>query len=409
MSAGVLSRLFSRNGSAPTSPSESCFSSAFHHAPILFAISTIPDGRYIEINDTFLRTLGFGRHEVIGHTSFAMDLWHDPAERNRLVSYLREHGSFQNEEVTIRKKNGEYFIGLFSGVILDIGQEQLLFTLATDISRRKDAETNLSRAKALLEETVEQQKQVIIAEMEVQQRVREDLKVARQMLIDRNRQAMMGQMISSIVHQWRQPLNNLGLLIQNLSFEQKEPGENSHKHLDKAMQLILYMTETAEIFRSFLKPNHGKSEFSINNAIVDTILLFDTMHSGENIGLDYVKPSERIATIGNDNELCQAVLNVLNNARDVLLERDIPDPLIVLELATYGGQAFITVSDNGGGIAEESLERLFDSYFMTKTAEQGTGIGLCITKTIIEDRMGGKVSACNRGSGAEFVLAVPCI
>lgn len=404
MSAVILSRLFS----ASTITSESCFSTVFHNAPILFAISTIHEGRYIEVNDTFLSTLGFSRDEVLGNTSLAMDLWHNPEDRSRLVSHLREHGSFQNEELTIRKKNGECFIGLFSGVILDIDGEQLLFTLATDISQRKDAEANLWRAKLLLENTVHEQEQVILAEIKERQRVREDLKVARQMLIDRNRQAMMGQMINNIIHQWRQPLNNLGLLIQNVSFEQEEDNQKSPLYLDKARYLILYMTETAEVFRSFLKPVLEKAEFSLNEALGRTILLFDTMYSGESIGLDYVKPSERIVTIGNSNEFCQAVLNVLSNARDVLLERDVPEPRIMLELARNEGEAVVVVSDNGGGIAEEAFERLFDVYFTTKSSDEGTGIGLCITKTIIEDRMGGKVSVCNKGSGAEFRLAVPC-
>ena len=409
MSAGILSRLFSRNGNASTITSESCFSTVFHNAPILFAISTIPDGRYIEVNDIFLSTLGFSRHEVLGTTSLAMDLWHNPEDRSRLVAHLREHGSFHNEELTIRKKNGECFIGLFSGVILEIDGEQLLFTLATDISQRKDAEANLWRAKLLLENTVNEQEQVILAEMKEQQRVREDLKVARQMLIDRNRQAMMGQMINNIIHQWRQPLNNLGLLIQNVSFEQEEDSQNSQMYLDKAMHLILYMAETAEVFRSFLKPVLEKTEFSLNDAIGRTLLLFNTMYSGESIGLEYVKPRERISTVGNSNEFCQAVLNVLNNARDVLLERNVPEPRIMLELGSYEGEAVVVVSDNGGGIAEEAFEQLFDVYFTTKSSDEGTGIGLCITKTIIEDRMGGKVSFCNSGSGAEFRLAVPCI
>ncbi|SNB45876.1 ATP-binding protein [Geobacter sp. DSM 9736] len=408
MPAGILSRLFSRNGSASTT-SESCFSTVFHNAPILFAISTIPDGRYIEVNDTFLSTLGFSRHEVMGNTSFKMDLWHNPEDRSRLVSHLREHGSFQNEEIIIRKKNGDCFTGLFSGIILDIDGEQLLFTLATDISQRKDAEENLLRAKLLLENTVNEQAQVILAEMKEQQRVREDLKVARQMLIERNRQSMMGQMINNIIHQWRQPLNNLGLLIQNVSFEQGEDGQKSQMYLDKAMHLILYMAETAEVFRSFLKPVLEKSEFSLNDAIGRTILLFDTMHSGENIGVDYVKPGERIATVGNSNEFCQAILNVLNNARDALLERNVPDPRIIVEIEKCEGQWVVVVSDNGGGIAEEAFGSLFDVYFTTKPSDEGTGIGLCITRTIIEDRMGGKVSFCNRGSGAEFRLAVPCI
>lgn len=407
MSSLSLSRLFSRSA-ASTFPSDSCFSDIFHHAPILFAVSTIPEGRYLEVNDTFLRSLGFTRNEVIGHTSLGMNLWQNPTERNRLVSHLQTHGSFQNEEVTMRKKNGEEFVGLFSGVILETGGGKVLFTLATEISQRKEAESNLLRDKQLLEETVEKQRQVIADITREEHEARKDLKTVRQMLIDRNRQSMMGQMISNIVHQWRQPLNTLGLLIQNVSFE---PGEEvvTAKQLDSAMHLIFYMAETAEVFRSFLKPEVEKTDFSLNKAIARTILLFDTMHSGENIGIDYVKTEERITVSGSLNEFCQALLNVLKNSRDVLLDRAIPEPRIVLKLAKRGEEALVTISDNGGGITEDAIERLFDSYFTTKPAEEGTGIGLSITKAIIEDRMGGKVSFCNRNNGAEFSLTLQCM
>lgn len=119
-----------------------------------------------------------------------------------------------------------------------------------------------------------------------------------------------------------------------------------------------------------------------------------------------MEPGEELQVEGYPNEYAQAILNLLGNARDVLLERQVAQPLIRVRAFEEGGRAVVTVSDNGGGIAAEVMERLFDPYFSTKEEGKGTGIGLFMARSIIEKSMGGRLTARNCDGGAEFRVEV---
>ena len=236
----------------------------------------------------------------------------------------------------------------------------------------------------------------------------EKLREKDQMLIQQSQMAAMGEMINNIAHQWRQPLNTLGLTVQLLQFRYKM-GELDDQCVDeiteKAMEKIRYMSQTIDDFRYFFHPNKEKVEFDVNQVVTKTVSLIE--ESCKNLGIKVmVEVMDDPRTVGYPNEFSQVVVNLLNNARDVLTDRKCCDPLIMVRTAEKNGKALVTVADNAGGVPDEIIRRIFEPYYTTKGPDRGTGLGLFMSKTIIERNMNGKLSVRNTDGGAEFRIEI---
>ncbi|GFO58658.1 hypothetical protein GMST_09830 [Geomonas silvestris] len=227
------------------------------------------------------------------------------------------------------------------------------------------------------------------------------------LLIQQNRLAAMGEMINNIAHQWRQPLNALGLLVQAVPFfagaEGEAPAELQHNS-EKSMALIRHMSQTIEDFRNFFRPNKEKVSFDLHREIGKTLALMEGSLQGKAVAIEVLDEGAP-EVLGYPNEFCQAMLNILMNARDALAERQVAEPRIVIRLAGEAGRALVTVTDNAGGIPEAVLDKVFTPYFTTK-GESGTGVGLFMSKTIIEKNMGGSLSVANTADGAQFRIVL---
>ncbi|OGT96334.1 MAG: hypothetical protein A2X80_07545 [Geobacteraceae bacterium GWB2_52_12] len=229
-----------------------------------------------------------------------------------------------------------------------------------------------------------------------------------QMLIKQSRQADMGEMINNIAHQWRQPLNNLGLLIQNMQLMQ-EIGELTPDILRsdcrEAMEIIFFMSRTIEDFRDFFRQDKEKKAFIINEVVSKTLNFISATLENSNIRVE-VNATDDVTAIGYQNEYFQVLLNIIANARDVLVEKRPAFPLIRISITNEDELSVVKIRDNGGGIPTEVIPRIFDSYFTTKGHGKGTGIGLYMSKVIIEKNCGGRLSAYNVDDGAEFRIEV---
>jgi signal transduction histidine kinase len=266
---------------------------------------------------------------------------------------------------------------------------------------RKQAEEALAEKRKMLEELNG------ILEDRVNQAV-DEVRQKDQMLILQGRQAAMGEMINNIAHQWRQPLNTLGLIIQGLPlFHDSDvfSKEYLEENANQCMELIQHMSRTINDFKNFFKPDKKAVTFSVNQVITNTLSLIEKSFKAEKISVAYHKEGDPIIT-GYSNEYSQVLLNILMNARDVLAENKVDGALISINLFTEGGKSVITITDNGGGIPDEIIDKLFDPYFTTKGPDKGTGIGLFMSKSIIEKNMGGRLSVRNHGNGAEFRIEV---
>ncbi len=235
-----------------------------------------------------------------------------------------------------------------------------------------------------------------------------DLQLKDSMMIQQNRHAAMGEMISNIAHQWRQPLNTLGLYTQRLGMFFGSPTftkEFLDTSVTRSMELIQYMSRTIDDFMNFFSKEQSRSEFQVGDAIKTALKFTESSFKERGIHIEWEEHGH-VTIQGFANEYAQVLLNIFINARDAMNERNIEVPRIKVCVRTENGRSVVTISDNAGGIPEEIINKIFDPYFTTKGPRQGTGIGLFMSKTIIENSMGGTLSVRNTGEGAEFRIEV---
>lgn len=228
-------------------------------------------------------------------------------------------------------------------------------------------------------------------------------------LIERSHLAAMGEKIEQIAHQWRQPLHALALINQNLYFKTqlntvtKEDYEEVH---DKMNEQLQYMSQTIDDFRNFSKSNKKKEAFFVETVIKSAISLSEGSLEQANIKTQLISKGEHTA-YGMCHELMQVFMNLIKNAQDVILEKNIQDPWIRFSVTEQQNQTKICVEDNAGGIPAEALKRVFQPYFTTKNSSGGSGIGLYMSKEIIEKSLLGQISVTNSEKGALFTVLLP--
>lgn len=283
-----------------------------------------------------------------------------------------------------------------------------------DVTARKEAETQLRQTKDELELRVQQRTeeltqalQKLRAETEERIRAVDELHQKDQLLMQQGRMAAIGEMIGFIGHQWRQPLNTMGLIIQELSFRYKRrmfDQEYMDSSTATAMRIIAQMSQTIDDFRNFFKPDKQKVSFQIEEILSNTINLIQSSFRESQVTID-VSSEDEVTLQGYPNEYSQVLLNILMNARDVFLERKVEGPRIAIRIFRESDKTVTTIADNAGGIPEEIIKKIFEPYFTTK-GNKGTGIGLYMARIIIEKNMGGALSVRNVAGGAEFRIEV---
>ena len=243
-------------------------------------------------------------------------------------------------------------------------------------------------------------------------RIKEEInnrKKQEQLLIQQSKLAEMGEMISMIAHQWRQPLSALSTIIQNIHLRYSLD-KLDKEYLDKQRVLSNALTEkmskTIEDFRNFFKPNKEKHAFSIKDAISQTIFLIDDSFKSNSIKIE-IQILDDIKLFGFESELSQVLLNILTNSKDAFLEKNIENPHILIKTKRIQTHIKILISDNAGGINESIINKIFEPYFTTKDSYNGTGLGLYMSKIIIEQNMQGELKVRNIPQGVEFTIYIP--
>jgi signal transduction histidine kinase len=229
------------------------------------------------------------------------------------------------------------------------------------------------------------------------------------LMIYQSRSAAMGEMIGNIAHQWRQPLSSLSLIMSNIedSFLHNDVEKDEILELfEKSRILINKMSETIDDFRYFFKPKSEKGNFSASSSVMSTLGLLNERLNHKEIKLS-TKLDKDIKIYGHSNQLSQVILNFINNSIDALSEKIEGDKRIDIKVFEEENNAVIEVNDNGGGIEEEIRDRIFEPYFSTKDEKNGTGIGLYMSKIIIEKNFRGLIEVSNKNGGACLKIIIP--
>ena len=245
-------------------------------------------------------------------------------------------------------------------------------------------------------------------EMTERLRAVEELRRQEQLLIRQGRLAAMGEMIANIAHQWRQPLNTLGLIVQELP-TYYEQGIFNKEYLDtsvaRAMKVINYMSQTIDGFRNFFGPDKETQRFRAMDVLEQTLTILQGAFAAAKVEID-LQADPEAQVVGIPNEYAQVLLNILMNAKDALVERKTEHPRVDVRLFVQEGKTVITIEDNAGGIPQGIIEKVFDPYFTTKGPDKGTGIGLFMSKAIVEKNMKGALTVINTAEGARFRIEV---
>ena len=224
------------------------------------------------------------------------------------------------------------------------------------------------------------------------------------LLIHQRKLASMGEMINNIAHQWRQPLTHLGLINMKLQLcLEEEPIDKKYinEKIEESNAQLDFMSKTIDNFRDFYKINKKKELFYISDAVKKALDIMEPIFKNNKIEFEFNLIKDKQVD-GYENEYSQVILNILTNAKDVLLSRQIQNPKIVISINQKHNSTITTILDNGGGIENKYINQIFDPYFTTK--EKGSGIGLYMSEMIIKNHFKGKITACNKANGSIFSI-----
>ncbi len=234
----------------------------------------------------------------------------------------------------------------------------------------------------------------------------EENKKQQMLMLYQDRLARMGQMIAMIAHQWRQPLNNLSLVNQVL-ISKYYKGKLDDKVIENfkinSQKQIKQMSKTIDDFRNFYQPKKEKNLFDLEELIRETVEFVAPSYAQYQIDIDF-EAEGRYDIYGYSNELQHAILNIMNNAKDALMDNKVKNKRIKIKILKEGKDIIIEISDNGGGISADIENKIFDPYFSTKDEKNGTGIGLYMARVIISEHFGSDLSFYNNNEGAVFVI-----
>lgn len=227
------------------------------------------------------------------------------------------------------------------------------------------------------------------------------------LLMQQSRMATMGEMIGNIAHQWRQPINALGLILFDLEDASKH-GQLDDKYLHDAVTtshvLIQKMSSTIDDFKNFFRTDNIPSTFSLEKVIRESLEIMDATLKHHHISVAALNFNGHLV-FGRANDLSQAIINLLANAKDAIVHHNVARGEIVIEITEDEHYGIVTISDNGGGIPPNVLPKIFEPYFTTKA--DGVGIGLYMTHMSIVKNMGGTIQAENFAQGARFTIKIP--
>ncbi len=320
----------------------------------------------------------------------------------------------------------ESLIGLeFPEFIVLIFNMFLVVMIVTWYEKIKDSsEQQLLLSKRNLEKEVEL-KTAELRELNenLEKRIKEEITKntkAQQQMLQQSRLAQMGEMISMIAHQWRQPLGAIASTSADLRMKiildkfdvLNDPKEYEklknyfNKQLNQIEAYVQTLTTTIDDFRNFYKPNKLTKTLYVKEPILKALNIIQESIKSSGIKIKQEYNSTKKVTVF-DSELTQVFLNILKNAQDNFKEKSIKNPYIMIRTSDEDGIVKIEFSDNGGGIKDEIAEKIFDPYFSTKDEKNGTGLGLYMSKTIIEEHHKGKLYIKNKNGGVSFIIELP--
>jgi len=358
-------------------------------------ISTDLDGYITSWNTGAERLLGYKANEMIGKPITILYLKEDYESLQKNIDKLMQRGEHKTQ-IRLIKKSKELILAELSLSLLkdEKGKPIGMIGYSRDITEQKKAEDKIKHLNDHLQHEVDDQLW----------RIREkDI-----LLIKQSRMAQMGEMISMIAHQWRQPLSAISATSASIELKaglNKLDNDTAQQKAQDISAFSQHLSKTIDDFRDFFKPTKKKTETSYDELVASVLKIISVSIENKNIELiQELNCHDKFSTYSN--ELKQVILNLIKNAEDALLEKEIENPYIKISTYKENDKYILEVRDNAGGVKEGIMDKIFYPYFSTKTEKEGTGLGLYMSKTIIEEHCDGELTVANNDDGAVFRVAL---
>ena len=326
-------------------------------------ILIIQNGFIRNINQSLLDILGYeNKNDLIGNLATGILI---PTSQEKFIKY----NSKIFQEISIITKNGDIIPVIIKIKDMTFSNEEYKLVYILDLSELKEKE---------------------------------------KMMLLQSKHSAMGEMISMIAHQWRQPLACISSIINRIKLKNnmnKIDKDFLNNILDETNVYIQYMSNTIDDFRNFFSIDTKKELTSLNEIVLNVYKMINKSFNSQNINIE-IEDSKLTERFLFKNELVQILLNILNNAKDAFLEKDIKNPKITISFSENENYQNIFVEDNAGGIDEKVILNIFDPYFSTKSKKNGSGLGLYICKTILEKNNLGTITVKNKNNGVIFTIRI---
>lgn len=347
----------------------------------------------IEANEAFCKIFGYDYDEIILQSALTLHLSYASYVNFANIAFnkVRNNESLNLEYQFLHKDKKILWLRIAGDSIPN--NKEVLWTI-TDITTQKENEQKICHLNESLS-------------LEVKLQLKK-LREKDKQLQFQSRLAQMGEMLSMIAHQWRQPLGAISATTSFLS-SKLMLGKVDQKEFEEEIERIetyaAHLSKTIDDFRNFFKPTRQKEETTLEDIVDKTLNIAKPLLTNKNITVqtDFTC-KEKIQIYGN--ELGQAILNIIKNAEDALLEHTVENPKISIRTYKDDKKIYLEIKDNAGGIHATIFDKIFEPYFSTKLSKDGTGVGLCMSKTIVEEHCKGHLHVKNDEEGAVFTICL---
>jgi PAS domain S-box-containing protein len=326
-------------------------------------ILIIKDGFIKDMNQSLLEILGYeNKNELIGNLATGILI---PTSKEKFIKY----NSRIFQEISIITKNGNIIPVIIKIKDMSFSNEDYKMVSILDLSELKEKE---------------------------------------KMMLLQSKHSAMGEMISMIAHQWRQPLSSVSTMVSRIKLRNnmnKIDKEFLNNILDEMNEYIQYMSNTIDDFRNFFSVDTKKELTTLNEIVFTVYKMVDKSFCSQNINIE-IKNTELSERLLFKNELIQILLNIINNAKDAFAEKNVENPVIQISFSEDEKYQNILIEDNAKGIDKKIIGNIFEPYFSTKTQKNGSGLGLYICKTILEKDNLGTIKVENKNDGAVFTIVI---
>lgn len=342
-------------------------------------------GKFTEVNDAYCDILGYGENELLGLSCLELSLEEDKHDVIETLHKAYEEGHVSKKRKVCIKKDGSIVNIEFSLTLLP--SKDAFIVVVNPLEDKLKLERLNNNLQSEVDKSIE------------------DLRLKDAMLAQQSKLAAMGEMIDSIAHQWMQPIGIIKMRIQTLELDHQLKELNDEKIeevIDSSLGQIDHLINTMNEFRKFFRPSQDIEEVSLHSMIDSSILLVQD---------ELIKNSIRTVITGevdakvkvNSSEFKHVIINIINNAKDAFIENEIKERMVLFNVLNKDKKVSLYITDNAGGIPENIIDHVFEPNFTTKAKGKGTGIGLYMTKQII-DKNKAKIVAKNLDDGVCFII-----